>query len=130
MLHDIFSKYGAMSKCKLVEAGGRSRGIAFIEYEKASDAAKALKGENGANHAGRTITVEYSGKKDGAAITTAAPGEITCLFVGNIGFYTTEESVRGFFADAGEITSVRIALGEDGRARGFCHVEFATPAMA
>jgi len=36
-----------MVKCKLVESGGRSRGIAFVEYKKASDAAKAKKGENG-----------------------------------------------------------------------------------
>jgi hypothetical protein len=28
------------------------------------------------------------------------------------------------------VTAVRIALGEDGRARGFCHVEFSTPAEA
>mgnify|MGYP001025013442 CR=1 FL=1 len=128
MLHTIFSKYGAMAKCKLVEAGGRSRGIAFIEYEKAADAAKAKKGEDGQEHCGRTISVEYSGQKGGAAQTTVSTGESNTLFCGNIGFHTTEDSVRAFFHKAGEITSVRIAMGDDGRARGFCHIEFGTPA--
>lgn len=38
--------------------------------------------------------------------------------------------MRDFFAKCGDITSVRIALGEDGRARGFCHVEFDSHANA
>jgi len=120
-----------MTKCKLVMKDGQSRGIAFIEYEKHSDCAKALAGENGANHCGRDISVEYSGSKPGGdAPTSGAPGESTCIFCGNIGFYTTEETIRAFFGQKGEVTAVRIAMGEDGRARGFCHVEFATPAEA
>ena len=131
MLHGIFSKYGTMTKCKLVMKDGQSRGIAFIEYEKHSEAAKALAGENGANHCGRDISVEFSGSKPGAdGPVSGAPGESTCIFCGNIGFYTTEETIRAFFGQKGEVTAVRIAMGEDGRARGFCHVEFATPAEA
>jgi len=130
-LAEIFGKYGTMTKCKLVEAGGRSRGIAFIEYDNHDSAAAALAGENGAEHMGRQITVEFSGNKPGTdGPTSAAPGESNCVFCGNIGFYTTEETIRGFFGQAGNVTSVRIALGEDGRARGFCHVEFETPAEA
>merc|ERR1712160_125691 len=34
------------------------------------------------------------------------------------------------FSQAGTVSAVRIAMGEDGRAKGFCHVEFETPAMA
>lgn len=58
MLLEIFSKYGTTSKCKLVMKDGQSQG--FIEYEKHSEAAKALAAENGANHFGRDISVEYS----------------------------------------------------------------------
>merc|ERR1711957_248363 len=86
---------------------------------------------NGATHCGRQIGVELSGNKprqDGP--TSAAPGESTCLFCGNMSFYATEDSVRDFFSQAGTVSAVRIAMGEDGRAKGFCHVEFETPAMA
>ena len=129
MLAEIFGKYGTMTKCKLVEANGHSRGIAFIEYDNHASAAAAVAGENENTHCGRQITVEFSGNKPGEnGPTSAAPGESTCVFCGNIGFYTTEETIRGFFGQAGNVTAVRIALGEDGRARGFCHVEFETPA--
>ena len=45
-------------------------------------------------------------------------------------FYSTEDSIREFFSQAGNVSAVRIAMGEDGRAKGFCHVEFETPAEA
>ena len=131
MLYTIFGKYGEMTKCKLVMKDGQSRGIAFIEYGTHAEAAKALAGENGKDHAGRVISIEYSGNKpatDGAV--SGAPGESNCIFCGNIGFYTTEDTIRGFFGQKAEVTAVRIAMGEDGRARGFCQVEFATPADA
>jgi RNA recognition motif-containing protein len=37
-LGDIFGKYGKMTKCKLVQKDGRSRGIGFVEYENAESA--------------------------------------------------------------------------------------------
>ena len=66
MLAKIFGKYGKMTKCKLVQQNGRSRGIAFVEYESASAAKKALEAENGQSHAGRDITVDFSGNKPNA----------------------------------------------------------------
>jgi len=52
-LADIFGKYGKMAKCKLVQQNGRSRGIAFVEYENAESAQKAISAENGSSHEGR-----------------------------------------------------------------------------
>ena len=52
-----------MTKFKLVQAGGRSRGIAFVEYDNYASAAKAIAGENHETHMGREITVEFSGNK-------------------------------------------------------------------
>ena len=55
---------------------------------------------------------------------SGAPGESDTLFVGNLGFNTTEDSLGGFFSQCGDVKQVRIALSEDGRSRGFGHVEF------
>lgn len=132
-LNKIFGKYGTMTKCKLIQQNGRSRGIAFVEYDNAASAKKAVDAENGSTHKGREISVEFSGNKkqgeSGPAATTDN-AESNCVFCGNISFNTSEDSVRDFFQKAGDITSVRIAMGEDGRARGFCHIEFASHAMA
>ena len=134
-LKKIFGKFGSMTKCKLVMQNGRSRGIAFIEYEIASSAKKAIDSENGATHMGREITVDYSGNKPnapdgGQRQESRDNADSNTVFVGNISFNTSEDSVRDFFSKVGNITSVRIAMGEDGRARGFCHVEFESPAVA
>ncbi len=130
-LADIFGKHGKMTKCKLIMAGGRSRGIAFVEYESQEDAQKAVNAENDATHAGRAITVEFSGNKgDQRRADGDAPPESSTLFVGNIGFRTSEHTIRDFFQRAGSVTQVRIAEDHDGRPRGFCHVEFETPEMA
>jgi RNA recognition motif-containing protein len=46
------------------------------------------------------------------------------LYVGNLSYSATEESVRDFFAPHGEVTSVKIISDpESGRSRGFCFVE-------
>lgn len=62
-LEKIFGKHGTMSKCKLLMSNGRSRGIAFVQYENIESAKKAIKAENGASHMGREISVEFAGQK-------------------------------------------------------------------
>ncbi|CAI7931527.1 unnamed protein product [Closterium sp. NIES-54] len=64
-----------------------------------------------------------------APTTPSTPGEeeITTLFVKNLPFSADQDTIAEFFADCGEVSDVRIAMDkETGRARGFCHVEFAT----
>jgi len=53
------------------------------------------------------------------------------LYVGNLPFSTTEEDLRGMFAQAGNVTSVSLVKDRDtGRSRGFAFVEFSTQAEA
>lgn len=130
MLHQHFGKYGTLTKVKLIMAGGRSKGIAFVEYSEHKQAYKALKAENGNALDGREMWVEFSGNAANKGQSNADGSEPNTLFVGNLGFRTTEETIRYFFGDYGEINQVRIAMNEEGRSRGFGHVEFADPAMA
>ncbi len=51
-------------------------------------------------------------------------GEKFTAFVGNLGFKSSEQSVRKFFSDCGSVVDVRIAKNEEGRSKGFCHVDF------
>ena len=94
-LHDHFSQFGEMTKCKLIMSNGQSKGIAFVEYTNAADAAKALAESNGMDLHGRNITVEYSGTKPaGDRPERGAPsgeaGVANTIFCGNIGFHTQE----------------------------------------
>jgi cold-inducible RNA-binding protein len=53
------------------------------------------------------------------------------LYVGNLGYDTTEDSLRSLFAGVGEVASVNIITDRmSGRPKGFGFVEMATEAEA
>jgi len=48
------------------------------------------------------------------------------LFIGNLSFSTTDDSLKAFFEGVGEVKSARVITDRDsGRSRGFGFVEFA-----
>jgi len=123
-----FEVYGTLTKCKHLFA----KQVAFIEYATHEESAKAQNGTNGSDLDGASLQVEFSGDKPGpGGATSGVVGEATTVFCGNLGFRTTEETIRWFFGQAGEVSQVRVALdAETGRPKGFAHVEFALPADA
>jgi nucleolin len=53
------------------------------------------------------------------------------VFVGNLPWSVTEDTMREWFGEIGEVVAVRIAEDpETGKRKGFGHVEFAEPASA
>ncbi len=89
---------------KLVkQQDGRSKGFGFVEFDSHKSAKKAFEAENGRDIDGRAISVDFSGGKptgdrpafggrDGGqrSFGGGAPGGGSTLFVGNLGFKTTE----------------------------------------
>ena len=55
----------------------------------------------------------------------------TRLYVGNLSFDSTSESVRASFSEFGEVTDVHVVTDrETGRSRGFAFVTMGSPAEA
>jgi len=55
----------------------------------------------------------------------------TRLFIGNLSYNTTEDDLRGCFAQAGAVNSVNLMMDKfTGKSRGFAFVEMATAAEA
>ncbi len=53
------------------------------------------------------------------------------LFVGNLSWNTTDDSLKAFFAQAGNVISARVITDKmTGRSRGFGFVEMSTPEEA
>ncbi|WP_394848951.1 RNA-binding protein [Pendulispora brunnea] len=53
------------------------------------------------------------------------------LYVGNLSFHSTEQSVRDVFAESGTVTDVHIVTDrETGRSRGFAFVTMSSPQEA
>lgn len=50
------------------------------------------------------------------------------VFVGNLNYDTTEETLRDFFESCGNVRDVRLGKKPNGRSKGFAHVEFEKPA--
>lgn len=61
-ISEIFSKYGELADVHLVtdRMSGRSRGIAFVKYGTAEEAAAAIEAENEQEYEGRAIRVNIA----------------------------------------------------------------------
>lgn len=115
---------------KMPHRDGRPSGIAFIEYSKPAEAKKAIDNENQAEFEGRNLKVnlssdkptgrDFGGNRGGAG--GESQGESTTIFVGNLSFKSNQQSLGNFFSECGEVTDVRIALGDDGKMKGYAHV--------
>lgn len=52
----------------------------------------------------------------------------TKLYVGNLAFHTTEDTIQRLFSQCGEVAETKLILDrETGRSRGFAFVSMATP---
>ena len=149
-LYTFFGEYGEVENVKMLtdRNTGRSKGIAFVRFASA-DSAKAVIDAGQLELDGRSLTCDYSNNKEtsrrsggdynnnreSSSNYTSRPqksfnnysdynGEKYTIFVGNLGFRTSEQNVSKFFSECGNVVGVRIAKGEDGRSRGFCHVDF------
>jgi nucleolin len=73
---------------------GQSKGIAFVEFATHKDAKKALDKENGKDFDGRALKINFSGEapapREGGFNNNAGGGASSTIFVGNLGFKTTE----------------------------------------
>lgn len=132
---------------------GKARGLAFVAFNSRDQAQAALDDAANLTIDGRTLQVSFSDQKPerpqgnqsfggnnrdfggnnrdfgGNNRREFTPrsdfqGERHTAFVGNLGFKTNEGSVRKFFSDCGNVVDVRIAKNEEGRSKGFCHVDF------
>ena len=117
---------------------GRSRGFAFITFESPEDAQKAINELNEKEMDGRAVTLtfasdsrppkkEFNDRNGGSPRNSGVQGNAPAdtLFVGNMSFHSSEETLREAFAAHADVQSVRIPTDrETGRVKGFAYVQF------
>jgi nucleolin len=146
-LWEFFAKYGTVENVKVLydKNTGKARGLAFVEFSSRSEAQACLDDAASLEVDGRTLQATFSDQKDanrgpqqggqqqggrsfgngGGYTPSNYDGERHTIFVGNLGFKSTEQSVKNFFKDCGNVVDVRIAKDRDtGKSKGFCHVDF------
>jgi len=110
---------------------GNSRGLAFIKCGTRKDFNLIL-AKNQCEHMGRWLNIMESANS-GQAPTQRPAGSFkgetpvsedsTTIFVGNLSFQASEDSLYKFFEGCGKVIETRIAK-RDGESRGFGHVQF------
>jgi len=89
---------------------GSFAGIAILEFTDAESAKNALN-MNEQEFYGRNLKITYSlegGKKE----ISQKPDGCTTIFIGNLNFQVTEDQVKEFFADCGDIKECRWPKGD------------------
>jgi nucleolin len=130
----MFSKCGKIKTIELPQnAEGRPAGFGFLTFEDVSAVAKAV-AMDGQELMGRWLKVKEADGNDGKPKHGGTPNGdpkpkpegCTSIFMGNLSWDVDEDTIRSFFAECGEIISVRFATDrETGDFKGFGHVSFA-----
>ena len=133
-IKDMFGKCGKIDKVELpMNAEGRPAGFGFVTFKDVAAVAKAVE-MDGQEMMSRWIKVKEADGNDGKpkfggtpnGAPKPKPEGCTSIFMGNLSWDVDEDTIRSFFAECGEITSVRFATDRDtGDFKGFGHVSFA-----
>ncbi|KAI0346634.1 RNA-binding domain-containing protein, partial [Trametopsis cervina] len=157
-LKDLFRRAGTVLRADVSLApDNRSRGYGTVLLATAEDAGRAVDMFNGFVWQTRTLEVrldrmaaedhqlQLQGLSGGVGLGSA-PGSASAsgtgtpfgnnversrnLFVGNLPFHIQWQDLKDLFRQGGTILRADVALGPDGRSRGFGTVTFATEADA
>ena len=125
-------KYGDVEVAQIAKdkKTNKSRGFGFVKFYDRKSAFKAMKDANNLELDGRSLHIRYSNDKNSQVKggnkggNKNNPKSEFSIFVGNLSFKSKENDIRNFFSDCGEILDIRIAKNEDGKMKGFAHIDF------
>jgi len=96
--------------------------IAYARFKDEESVQKSLK-LDGNKIGEQTIRIDLASKDE----KSETRDQSKAIFVGNLGFATSEDEVRDHFSQCGKITDVRIVRdSQTGIGKGFCYVNFAS----
>ena len=128
-LNEAFSTYGAIHSIKIVkdQITSESKGICYVQYFKASCAAKALDEMNGAVLGSKPLKVMLASDKhstEDPEIMNDKNRSRLFLFISK---GTTESDLRSDFDQFGHLQYVKIITNDSGQSKGCGFIKFATP---
>jgi nucleolin len=124
MLYEAFKSCDGVVGARVItnKETGRSRGFGYVDFSSPAAAESALETMQGIEIDGRAVNLDKSAGRGNN--TNATPrervqdrarrnGDVTSpesdtLFVGNLPFDITQDEVKDFFAEAGDVQGVRL----------------------
>lgn len=134
-----FESFGDIVGCRVItdRETGRAKGFGYVEFADAASAAKAQGEMHQYELDGRALNVDFStprakpdanaagGRANKYGDKRSAPSNT--LFLGNLSFDCTNDSVQEIFAEYGNITRVSLPTDrETGAIKGFGYVDFSS----
>lgn len=131
VLRAAFAEHGTVQKIQmpLDRNTGRSRGFAFVTMSNAEEHAAAIEKLDQSEVGGRTIYVSESLPKEKVAANKKKYNDKvkknmgSKIYIGNLNFETTEETLQKAFEAYGEVKDCFIPIDQDGNARGFGFIQ-------
>lgn len=115
-----------ITRVKLPKNGRKNRGFAYMDFASEDNMNIAITlSEQELN--GRNLLIKQGSNFEGRPAAVAKEGNppSRILFVGNLSFDTTDESLETHFRHCGEIMKIRMATFEDsGKCKGFAFIDF------
>ncbi|KAI9236915.1 MAG: hypothetical protein BYD32DRAFT_487665 [Podila humilis] len=143
-LRYFFRSAGEITRVNMPSGSGYNKkgnkGFAYVDFASAEAQTKAI-ALSEQELDGRKVLIKSSKSYEGRPMVTKTSvhekaqkqkhAVSPTLFVGNLSFQTTRESLQKLFEDAGEIRKVRLATFEDsGKCKGFAYIDYMAPESA
>ncbi|CAF1725280.1 hypothetical protein HID58_085911 [Brassica napus] len=107
---------------------GQSRGFAFVTMSNVEDCNVIIENLDGTEYLGRTLKVNFADKPKPNKEPLYPETEYK-LFVGNLSWTVTPESLAGAFRECGEVVGARVVYdGDTGKSRGYGFVCYSSKA--
>ncbi|KAI3746697.1 hypothetical protein L6452_09136 [Arctium lappa] len=126
-LAGIIQDYGSPELVEVLynRETGKSRGFAFVTMSSIEDCKAVIENLDGREYGGRTLRVNFSDKPKPKE--PLYPETEYKLFVGNLSWSVTSESLTEMFNSHGNVVGARVLYdGETGRSRGYGFVSYST----
>jgi nucleolin len=99
----------------------------YVEFANAADAAKAQKDMHEYELDGRPLNVDFSTPRQKPDASAKRSPPSNTLFIGNVSFDSSNESIQEIFAEYGNVTRVSLPTDrESGALKGFGYVDFSS----
>merc|ERR1711981_361229 len=132
-MYDTFSAFGNILSCKVAQdaSSGESKGYGFVHFETEEAALNAIQKVNGMLLNGKKVFVgRFVPRKDREIELGEKAKMFTNVFIKNLPEELEETTLTELFEKYGQITSLKIMKGDDGKSKGFAFVSYEDPAEA
>ncbi|XP_039071234.1 28 kDa ribonucleoprotein, chloroplastic-like [Hibiscus syriacus] len=126
-LAGIIQDYGSPELVEVLydRQTGKSRGFAFVAMSTIEDCNTVIQNLDGSEYLGRTLRVNFSDKPKPKE--PLYPETEFKLFVGNLSWSVTSETLTQAFQEYGNVVGARVLYdGDTGRSRGYGFVSYST----